>query len=261
MFAKYGTFSRSSLSPGGVHAEKMAILTAQLANLRAAIHSKDMTDRDKILSIAYGLETKLTAWATTFPSSGMYRSIKLSKHNCKVRTLWGELHLFNGCYQVYPNWESFNSWCYYRVCQIFVNEIILDCLRPMIANMETPGEIAKQCGSIRRTMNQFAADICASAPHAFGIIGESESENEGGSCLGGYMLLLPLFVAGSVEGPTHPLRACALECYQLIAHGMHIGHALADIDILRVRPGVVEWVDELDDLKAILETNLRMEKV
>jgi hypothetical protein len=246
ILTEYGRVAQSSSSPEFVYADRMATLTTMVANLRAAIRSKEMLDNDKILSAAYTLEARLEAWAATIPTSWAYRNVRLSESTSTVRTIWGELRPYRSSYQVYSDWASFHSWSFYRICRIFLNEIILDCLRPAIAERHALGDMRNRCLSIRSTMNRLAGDICSSALHVFGIIGESESEAEGRTCLGGYMLLLPLFTAGAVEGPGHPLRLYSIECFQLIAHSMGIGHALADIDILRVRPGVVDWVDELD---------------
>jgi hypothetical protein len=255
ILTEYGRLATPLSSPEGVYDDRIATLTAMVANLRAAIRSKAITDNGNILSAAYMLEAELGVWAATLPTSRAYRTVRLPQNNCAVRTVWGQLHPYDGCYHIYPDLTTINSWCYYRVSRIFVNEIILDCLRRVLFEKETLGDLRNQCRNIRGTINKLAADICASAPYLFGVLGDRQSEKEGGTCLGGYMLLLPLFTAGSVEGPTHPLRQYTIECFQLIAHNMGISHALADIDILRVQTGIVEWIDELDEEFKVMEIN------
>jgi hypothetical protein len=213
------------------------------------MHADALTDPNEILRAAYALEAKLEVWAATLPTEWAYQVVRLPKNSYVVPTLHGAVRPYDGRYHLYPQMKITTGWCHYRVSRILINEVILDCLRPRVEETAPPSAWIDRCRNIRNTMRQLAADICASVPYLFGILGSHPArpaEIEGGTCAGGYLLLLPLFTASSVEGPTHPLRQWTIERFQVIAHTMGIGHAFADIEILRNTPGIVEWMDDLD---------------
>jgi hypothetical protein len=233
-------------SVSDAYGDQIEVLTAEVSNLRAAIRSEALTDTSEILLAANAIEAKLDVWAATLPTSWAYRVIRLPKNSDVVPTVWGEIHPYDCCYHIYPHLQITNGWCWYRVSRILINEVIIDCLRRLFEERATLSDLIDRFRNIRGTMRQLAADICASVPYLFGILGGRQRQMERGTCIGGYMLLLPLFTAGSVDGPTHPLRQWTIESFQVIAHTMGIGHAFADIDILRNQKGIVQWMDDLD---------------
>ena len=52
------------------------------------------------------------------------------------------------------------------------------------------------------------------------------------------MLLWPLFIAGIIEGPTHPQRQWVIQCLKTIGHSWGLDQALAEMDLLTVDPGM-----------------------
>lgn len=58
------------------------------------------------------------------------------------------------------------------------------------------------------------------------------------------MLLWPLFIAGMIEGPTHPQRQWVIKCLGTIGNTWGLAQALALKDLLTVDPGMFHSVEK-----------------
>ncbi len=210
--------------------------------------------------MAYTLDARLEAWAATLPPTWSYRLVPLPPNNAMVATVYGGVRPYGGFYHKYTHdFVILNGWSNYRVSRIFVNQIILDCLRPRVLEGRTDPNLLERCRKARNIMHQLAIDICASVPHLFGILDEKTKQNDKdfGTIIGGYMLQQPLYTAGWVVGFGHPLCKFAIDCYVSIAHRMGIDHALSHIDALEEHQvGMAQWVDELDEEVNIDSSNV-----
>ncbi|KAH8821391.1 hypothetical protein F5884DRAFT_85215 [Xylogone sp. PMI_703] len=230
---------------------EMASLTAEVANLRAAIHAGHIEHKRRTLSTAYSIEAKIERFKTSIPASWEYHVVQYPDPDTLVDTVWGPIRLYNGSYHIYPDMAICVSLNFYRVSRILVNEVILDCLRCLKEETE-PNSWAGQCNRTIDMMVQLAADIYASAPGILGIPGKQQADLFHGTALGGYALLLPLYTAGRVKGYPHPLRLCAIEILKLIAYNIGIGHAAADINLLQHEKGITDWWNESDRINELI---------
>lgn len=235
------------------HFDNILILTAEVANLRAAIHSKTIVDSYEILSVANTMDEKLKLWEAILSPDWFYHTVQLPNQPRCVSTQWGLVRLYGEHYHTYSLPEHTSSWCNYRVSRILVNSIILDALKKLILeDTTTPRAIAllDKARTIRNVIHQLAADICASVPAIFGLTDDVGNSEEQGTLEGGFMLLMPLLAAGSIEGPSHMLRCSVVEYLNIIGHRMGIGHALADIALLETLEGMALWIDDFDGAAA-----------
>lgn len=61
------------------------------------------------------------------------------------------------------------------------------------------------------------------------------------------MMLWPLFIAGMVEGPTHPQRRWVIKCLHTIGNTWGLAQALAVMDLLIVDPGMFHSAEKYGD--------------
>ena len=100
------------------------------------------------------------------------------------------------------------------------------------------------CHTVRRVMDRMAAEICGSVPYSLGL-GPRSGGDESLGLDGGYMILLPLWVAGCVEGAGHPLRRSAQALFDMVGKRMGITHASLQMGMLEDMEGMAEWLDRL----------------
>lgn len=247
-----GNIAASLLPLTSTYDDQIYQFTAEVVNLRAAIHAKSITDDSEILSSAYAIDAKLETWQSTLPAIWRYRTFRLPQSDPFISTEWGAIRPYGGCYHVYYSIEIIDGWCWYRQNRIYLGEIILNCFRRLFENGAPTENLLNHCRKLQSTMYDLAADICATVPYAFGIP-ESQGTEFVPGVLGGYMLALPLRTAGAVVKRTHCIREYTINYLQIIAHDMGIGHVKADIDVLKYSEGIVDWLDDLDGVGTMHE--------
>ncbi|OJI84882.1 hypothetical protein ASPTUDRAFT_188979 [Aspergillus tubingensis CBS 134.48] len=228
------------------YGDRLINIMGRLANLRADIKEKILTDRKKMLESAYAIEAELMSWLTSLPGNFPYATI-----DDPWPTLnWGPKP-YNNVYHVYTDFWICNSWNQYRVARIITSDLILTCIRELNSGSPLPADLVTHTSQIRNTARQLASDICASVPYYFTdsvfklATGQAEmsSRYEIPSQQGfvrGLVLLWPLSMAAATRGLNHPLRHWVLDCLQLIGHGMGIDQALALIELLMTEEGVFD---------------------
>jgi hypothetical protein len=63
--------------------------------------------------------------------------------------------------------------------------------------------------------------------------------------MGGYFVLVPLWVAACVESDGHPLRQTAVVLFDMVAGRIGIGHAAVLMQKLAYEEGTVAWLDQV----------------
>lgn len=219
--------------------DRLTCICAKLANLRADLYAKVVTDKAEVLTRAYGIEAELVAWLATLPSHFSYTTVEDQCSGPSSRMRSHDIRPYNDRYHIYGEFIVCNVWNQYRSARILNNQLILDCLRELSGNKPIaamPHDVRSQCRAIRGTIQQLAADVCASVPCHFGS-GQMEGPSNG--CLyptdtyvGGLVILWPLFLAGMTEGRAHPMRKWVSECLEVIGHTMGIDQSLALMEMM-----------------------------
>ncbi|KAH2754531.1 hypothetical protein KXV94_000945 [Aspergillus fumigatus] len=246
--APLGMFLRPQTEAYG---DRLVYILGQLANLRADVRQKYMTDNQEILTAAYDIEAELLAWIASLPPDFSYTTVENTYSDSEFKRLCRGILPYNNQYHIYSDLWICHTWNQYRCARIIVSEMILSCLRRL--HRKSPGaravsELQSHCIRIRSSTRQLAADICASVPYHFGVGSTGESQTGSvplNEChTAGLVLLWPLVMAGATEGKNHPVRKWGIDCLRLIGHGMGIDQALALIDVLETEAGVFDGVGD-----------------
>lgn len=226
------------------HGSLIFTIAAEIANLRAAISNGCISETGSILASVDSLELKLSKWANTRPAGFDCHTVYLDDSNAVIETRCGNVRPYTASYSVYESSHAIHGWSLYRIGRILLGEILLDALKHGVST-NAPGTamLRTTCWAVRRIMNQMASDICASVPFSLGLGPRSTDERLGLD--GGYMILMPLWVAGCVEGSGHPLRKNAQILFDLIAKHIGITHASLQMGALEHVTGMAEWLDYL----------------
>ena len=219
--------------------DRLTCICAKLANLRADLYAKVVTDKAEILARAYGIEAELVAWLATLPSHFSYTTVEDDFSVPPSREHSQDVQPYNGRYHIYGEFIVCNVWNQYRSARILNSQLILDHLRKLSGNKSIaamPHDVRSQCRAIRSTIQQLAADICASVPCHFST-GQTEGPSNGylyprDTYVGGFVILWPLFLAGMTEGRAHPMRKWVSECLKVIGHTMGIDQSLALMEMM-----------------------------
>jgi hypothetical protein len=225
------------------------LIIGNLSNLRAKIHTKTLTNPQDILSAACAIEADLLAWLAALPPDFTYSTHTLMPLDRSVEHRCHGIRPFNNEYHIYPDIWAPSCWNHYRCARILVSELILQQVHK-ISNT-SPASLSEDfrlyCKSLRSTIRRLGTDICRSAPFHLGACNSEVLPDtpilSSESYLGGLMLLWPLFVAGMVEGPTHPQRLWVIQCLKTIGNTWGLAQALAEMDLLIVDPGMFHSAD------------------
>ncbi|PYH45711.1 Zn(II)2Cys6 transcription factor [Aspergillus saccharolyticus JOP 1030-1] len=216
------------------YSDGLISITGRLANLRADIREKVITDPQEILSTMYSIEGELVAWLAGLPSRFLYTIIESPR---PAQSNWS-LRAYNNRFHVYQDLWLCHAWNQYRCARIMISESILTYTLRLNASATLPPELASHLAQIRDKAKQWALDICASVPYHFSadlVTGEATTFRTVSMEFGfirGMLLLWPLFLAGATERKGHSLRRWVVDCLGLIGNSMGIDQALALIDIL-----------------------------
>ncbi|KAJ5899518.1 hypothetical protein N7495_004262 [Penicillium taxi] len=223
---------------------RLIVIIGNLANLRAKIRLQVLTNHEKILSAACAIEAELLSWLAALPPDFTYSTHTLMPLDASFKYHCHGIQPYKNFYHIYPDIWSPSVWNHYRCARILVSELIISQVHTIskISPASLSEDFRLYCGSLRSTIRHLAVDICRSSPFLLGACNlEVPPETPilpPESYLGGLMLLWPLFVAGMVEGPTHPHRMWVVQCLRMIGNRWGLAQALAEMDILIVDPGM-----------------------
>lgn len=233
------------LEPKDLIGNQLIMIIAHLSNLRADVHGKILTNPEEILDAAYAIEADLIAWSVNLPPEYLYTNKTMVSPNITFMQHCRGVPPYNCEYHVYPSLWASSSWNHYRCARILVDEMIISHIyksSPILPTACLSEESRLYVMSLRATINELGADICHSVPFHLGacnseiIPGMARLPHE--SYLSGLMLLWPLFMAGVIEGPVHPMRRWVMHCLNMIGNLMGLDQALALMDLLAVDPGM-----------------------
>ncbi|PLB50897.1 hypothetical protein P170DRAFT_446099 [Aspergillus steynii IBT 23096] len=223
---------------------KLILIIGRLSNLRADILAKAIDNSEEILREACSIEADLVAWLVALPPEFTYSSHTLMPMDRVFERRCRGVRPLNNEYHLYPDIWAPSCWNHYRCARILASELILSHAHKLSNSSSDllSEDFRIHCKSLRSTIRRLGVDICRSVPFHLGVFSSDAVPDAPmlppESYLGGLMLLWPLFVAGMVEGPTHPQRRWVIQCLQTIGHSCGLDQALAVMDLLRVDPGI-----------------------
>ncbi|KAH8429773.1 Zn(II)2Cys6 transcription factor [Aspergillus melleus] len=223
---------------------KLILIIGKLSNLRADIHTRAIDNPQKILAAACAIEADLIAWLVALPADFTYSTHTLMPLDRSFERRCHGLRPLNNEYHLYPDIWAPSCWNHYRCARIMVSEIILSHTHQLSSNPAAylSEDFRLHCKTLRSTIRRLGVDICRSVPFHLGVFNAEALPDTPilprESYIGGLMLLWPLFIAGMVEGPTHPQRQWAIQCLDVIGHSWGLDQALAIMDLLKVDPGM-----------------------
>ncbi|KAB5513324.1 hypothetical protein GE09DRAFT_1231951 [Coniochaeta sp. 2T2.1] len=251
VFLDYSRAAMEFEPPLLAHSGLISLIGIEVVNLRADIDTGKITDTDAILSQVDAFERRIAEWAADCPDELAYKTFHLPADSPVIQTRIGRVRPSTGNYTVYTGSFAIHGWSLYRVLRILLGEMLLNALRPaVLSNSPGTGMLRTTCHAVRRTMDQMAADICASVPFSLGLPGKKGGLDGGGREAtfmldGGYMILQPLWVAGRVEGKGHPLREEARGLFDMVAKRIGISHGMLYSGELVSVEGMAEWLARL----------------
>ncbi|KAJ5221907.1 uncharacterized protein N7469_010794 [Penicillium citrinum] len=233
------------LRAGEVYSNRLIIIMGKLSNLRADIQTKVIINDQEIIAAASSIEAELLSWLTALPPDLTYETLTKSPYDFLFQERCRGLRLYDDQYHVYPNFWACNIWNQYRCARILVSELILSHMWKISdsSKLEMSEDFRAHCKTLRTIIRRLAVDICRSLPFNLGAHQKDASPNcpPPESYLGGLTLLWPLFMAGIVENPGHPLRRWVGDALKMIGNAMGIDQALALMDMIALDPGMLHF--------------------
>ena len=167
--------------------DRLALLSARTASLRL-INKNGMKTDSELLELCDALETDLLAWSESTLAAGSVCSFHNIRDPDSVHAWNGTRHEY-GMPQAYRHW---NMWRCLRIVLSRLHEAIWRRSWPMFSSEIQSVLDSEHFRAIRMRM---ASDICIAAAYAFG--NDSTAEPPNGAVSMGYLLVMPLFLAGT----------------------------------------------------------------
>lgn len=239
------------LHPSEAHSNRLVMIVGRLSNLRADIISNAISDDQQVISIASAIEAELIAWLAALPPGFSYETHTKSRFDYGFQGRCRGLAPYDDQYHVYPDLWAFNTWNQYRCARMLVSEIILTHIRQLSDSSSLRSlseEFQLHCKTLRANIRRLAIDICRSVPYALGVHKPEFDPNmpPPDSYLGGLVLLWPLYMAGTAENSTHPLRRWVVQCLRMVGFTYGLDQALALMDIVAADPGILHSVTDTE---------------
>ncbi|KAK5996392.1 Transcription factor dbaG-like protein [Cladobotryum mycophilum] len=197
-------------------------LNEQLAAVRSEIKHKGITNPSTIIELLSPIDFMLEDWSMKLPDSWAFKSYRAlpsetsSDESCKLQ------------YDMYPDLWVASMWNNYRMDRIMIHETIIGTALKYGSEKERNG-----LQYSRGILKEMANGVFHSVPYTLGhqrgsLSAERDASTrlpDGSPLPGGYLLVWPLFLAGSVTTTPPDLRKWASVTLQDI--GLRTGMQLA----------------------------------
>lgn len=219
-------------------------LNGRLAVVRANIKRKRIRDPKQIIGLLYPIDCMLEDWSNNLPESWKfksYRRIFEKQTNLEVA--------YDGQYGTYRDIWVASTWNNYRMIRIIIHETI------MVAAMKYGSDDdRKESRRSAEKLAMLANDICHSVPYFLGYQGPEsvftfkltmQDEDRGGMRPnpGGYLLLWPLFHAGSSTAIARSQKCWIVSVLRYI--GSYMGTQLATSMAMRLEEEFVSYPENM----------------
>ncbi|CZS97219.1 related to negative acting factor [Rhynchosporium agropyri] len=200
---------------------------------RAKVKDCEIVGPRIVINQALELDQRLVDEFEDLPEEWMYEIVYTSEN---PHLVW------NGNYHVYQEYLMSHIWNAMRTSRIMLHEVIRDQLlsdsTALIPHFTT-GENANRLGTSTDVMLEMQADILASVPHHTpSLLNRNTSAVFDNSR--SYFVLWPLFLAGSMDLATEPIRMWAAARLRDIGESMGIRQAVVISEVL-MRRVTLKW--------------------
>jgi hypothetical protein len=179
------------------------------------------------------MDDDLAAWAVRVPATYEYIT-KASPSNPNT---------YEDYYHIYPNFWTASSWNNYRSIRILLNEILLIHLNRVATLPSGPMEdFSAQREQAHLLLEQLCSELCASVPYFLGTVSIPSSQPASTRrSLGGFQIMWPLFVCGSMTWTERPLRNWIIGQLESIGYTMGIQQAIPLAELMKRNGNLLEW--------------------
>lgn len=153
------------------------------------------TDVKSLMADAQDLIVRLDAWYLCVPESWnpVLENFKWDEtDDMESAKAW------SGLVHAYPSLQIASLFNDYRTFKIYLQATIIRCLLWLVPSIDLWQE-SPACGTLERSFEHLVDGICASVPFLLGDSTIQDSEQIHSNGAGGFLLLWPLFIAGSLE--------------------------------------------------------------
>ena len=185
------------------------------------------------------IDAKLATWATTLPPHYAYDIIPISEPSEEIYT---------DHYHVYRNLWIAVAWNNYRCVRILVNELLLVHLLHLSQKQESFPDQQESFFSydsevtrVKSVMMTLTHEICASVPFCLGYHESQKSPPPPSKAVKGNLLMMPLYLAASIEGVSNMMRAWAVTRLERIGESMGIRQAAVMASVLKSGKTITVW--------------------
>ncbi|KAL2060909.1 hypothetical protein VTL71DRAFT_8961 [Oculimacula yallundae] len=206
---------------------------------RSKVKDFELVGTRDVIEQALEIDQRFVGEFKNLPEEWMYKTVH-TKENPHL--------VWNGSYHVYGEYLISHIWNGMRTCRILLHEIIREQLlsdSTSFTPLFTMDEYAIQLDASTKVMLEMQSDILASVPHHTpSMLSQSSASVLDGSR--SYFVLWPLFLVGSMDLTTDPIRMWASARLRNIGESMGIRQAVVISDILTRRVLPIGWDTKLD---------------
>ncbi|PTB47308.1 hypothetical protein M431DRAFT_502085 [Trichoderma harzianum CBS 226.95] len=217
-------------------------LNGRLAAARASIKRSKIRDPKEIARLLLPIDHMLEDWSLGLPDSWQIKSYRLLDGNTSSKTVYeNEYHTYEGM------WVA-STWNNLRMIRITIHETVMIATRKCGLEMDQ-----KSAQHSMRVLKRLANDICYSIPYVLGYRGIGSQSSPGSNtgdgktsglpAPGGYLLLWPLFHAGSSTAVASSQKSWIANMLRDI--GSYMGIQLANSMASRVEDQEVSYAKNM----------------
>lgn len=167
--------------------DRLALLSARTASLRV-INKSGIKADNELIELCDALEKDLMAWSESTLAAGSVCSF----HNIRDPD---STHAWNGTRHEYGMPQAYRHWNMWRCLRIVLSRLHEAIWRRSWPTLSLDTQPTLDSEHFRALRVRMASDICIAAAYAFG--NDSTADPPKGSVSSGYLLVMPLFLAGT----------------------------------------------------------------
>jgi hypothetical protein len=200
---------------------------------------RDYDRSAEIVGSVLNIDAKLAIWAATLPPQYAYDITAISEPSEEV---------FTDHYHVYRNLWIATVWNNYRCIRVLVNELLLVHLLHLSQEQESfPNQqefffsYDSEITRVKSVMMTLTHEICASVPFYLGYRESHKSPPPTPKAVNGNLLILPLYIAASMDAVSNMMRAWAMTRLEKVGESMGIQQAVVMASVLRRGKTITVW--------------------
>jgi hypothetical protein len=200
---------------------------------------RDYSRSAEIVGSILSIDAKLATWAATLPPQYAYDIISVLEPSEEI---------FTDHYHVYRNLWIAVVWNNYRCIRVLVNELLLVHLLHLSQEQESFPDQSEfffpyesEITRVKSVMVTLIHEICASVPFHLGYHESGKSPPPPPKAVYGNMLILPLYIAASMDAVPNMMRAWAVTRLEKVGESMGIRQAAVMASVLKRGKTITVW--------------------